>query len=289
MARLNYKEYYPLNDPYELFEKKIKFLSDSDKKKWNNFKNRIVRSNFIKDELKQRQNNICPICSKFLNNNIVVHHTNYDNLCVSENYIKQKSPTPKKPNREINIPKCNTCKNIKPCTEKLVLIHHVCHMILHKQEGRISKNKPKISIPKEKREYEIVPREHWLKFSTNEILNLLEEISNRINYYSDKKHDLEFNRFFVKLIPENIIYFKPNFNSLTVTVSHGSFEKRLKELNEINIKSKIHKRSSRRLSFDISKNQYSQNLELINDIIKDCINKKNDDSFTQDDSQLRLF
>jgi len=60
---------------------------------------------------------------------------------IDENYRKQVSPTTKNPNREIKIPNCESCTNTNKCQEKLVLIHNVCHMILHKQEGRITKSK----------------------------------------------------------------------------------------------------------------------------------------------------
>jgi hypothetical protein len=138
MARLNYTEFYPKNCPQELYEKKIKILKDSEQRRWNNFKNRISRSNFIKNNLKKRQLNICPICSKYLNENIVVHHIDYDRLFDFESYQRQKSPTIKKPNREIKIPNCDNCPSTNKCLDKLVLIHNICHMILHKKEGRIN-------------------------------------------------------------------------------------------------------------------------------------------------------
>lgn len=289
MARLNYKEYFPVNDPKELFEKKIKQLTESDQKKWKNFKNRIPRSSFIKNKLKNRQSNTCPICSNILNNNIVVHHIDYDHLCVSENYQKQKSPTHKNPNRELNVPNCINCNRINPCLDRLVLIHNSCHMILHKQEGRISKGKNKISFPKEKRNYEKVSKEYWINKSTQEILNLSEEILKQINENSKTKFKIEYTKFFLRLTPENIVYFKPEGNYLTVTLSYGEFGKWLKELNQKNIKCKIYKRTNQRLSFTINKNEYYENQKLFRELINDSINKFKNNDTSEYSPQMTLF
>jgi len=145
MARLNYEESYPKIYPLELYEKKIKKLNNSKQRRWNNFKNRITKSSFIKQNLKKRQLNICPICSKHLNESIVIHHIDYDRLCDFESCQRQKSPTNKKPNRERKIPNCDTCPSMNKCLDKLVLIHNICHMILHKKDGRIKGKKEKKS------------------------------------------------------------------------------------------------------------------------------------------------
>jgi Fe-S cluster biosynthesis and repair protein YggX len=259
MSRLNYKEFYPKNCPQELYEEKIKNLNDSDQRRWNNFKNRIVKSSFIKQNLKKRQSNICPICSKYLNDKIVIHHIDYDRLCDFENYRKQISPTTKNPNREIKIPNCESCANTNKCQEKLVLIHNVCHMILHKQEGRITKSK--IKFPKEKKTLEEVTKKSWENKSSPKTIELVEKLLKMINENSNKEtFSIRYNKFYIELKPENIIYFRPEKSSLRIIISYGEFGNWIRKLTEQKIECEIFKRSSQKLSFTINELQFLENI-----------------------------
>lgn len=289
MVRLNYKEFYPVNNTQDLFESKFKFLNTVEQNRWRNFKNRIPRSNFIKEKLKLRQSGICPVCSKALNENIVVHHVDYDRLCDYDTFEKQLSPTLKNPNRELDVPKCNSCNNTNICLDKLVLIHNSCHMILHKLEGRISGKKKKIKLLKNPRNYEIVSKEWWLTKTTIDSLDLVQEILKEINSNSSTKFKVEYTKFFIKLTPENIIYFIPNNDNLKITLSYGDFGKWEKILNENGIQCDIYKRSSQKLAFSINRNQYSENHLLIKNIIKDCIMKFNNNNLPDYSPQMRLF
>ncbi|WP_111710311.1 hypothetical protein [Lutibacter citreus] len=289
MARLNYREFYPINNTQDLFESKFKHLNTTEQNRWKNFKNRIPRSNFIKEKLKLRQSRICPICYKILNENIVVHHIDYDRLCDFDTYDKQLSPTIKEPNRELDVPNCNNCNNTNICLDKLVLIHNSCHMILHKQEGKILEKKTKIKFPKNPRNYEIVSKEWWLTKTTIDLLDLLQEILKEINSNSSTKFKVEYTKFFIKLTPENIIYFKPDNDNLKITFSYGDFGKWVKKLNEKGIKCDIYKRSSQKLTFSINRNQYSENYLIIKEIIKDCIVKFNNNDLPDYSPQMTLF
>ena len=290
MNRLNYKEFFPKNYPEELLKTKFKDLNDFDLKRWNNFKNKITRSYFIKKKLKVKQSNICPVCSKFLNENTVVHHIDYDRLCDYEYYEFQKSPTIKNPNREIKVPKCKSCKNSDLCMDKIILIHNRCHLILHKMEGRISKQKENISFPKSKRNYEIVSREYWLSNTTKKTLDLIDKILKQTNNNSKIKLSSVYNKYFIGVEPENLIYFKPFDEKLKITVSHGDFEKWSKELKKKEIDFDIYKRSLIRLTFTIDNKLYSKNKDLIINITKDALNKtKRNENLNISSPQMKLF
>lgn len=295
MARLNYKPYFPKNDPHELFETKFKDFSETELKKWNNFKNRITKSEFIKGLLVKKQSNICPICSKSINGRSqVVHHTDYDQLCEYESYLTLSSPTNK--NRKIKVPHCENCPTSNVCINKVILIHNVCHMILHKQEGRINKidkGIEKISFPKKKRIQPTVPKRYWVDKSSQIILNIVDELLKFINKLSQNElFSVAYNKYYIELFPENIVYFKPENNQLKITISYGNFDKWLLKLEESNISSNIIKRKSYRLTFSIDDNQFKKYKELIKEIITDNYNQYksgNEKEYSPQASQLSLF
>jgi hypothetical protein len=290
MNRFNYKDFFPKNYPEELIKTKFKDLNDFDLKRWKNYKNRIPRSDFIKNSLKNKQSNICPVCSKFLSKNSVVHHIDYDRLCDFEYYEYQKSPTIKNSNREVKVPKCKSCKNSNLCMDKLVLIHNRCHLILHKMEGRISEQKEKISFPKKKRNYEIVSRKHWLSITNRRMLDLIDEILEQINNNSEIKVSIVYNKYFIGVKPENLIYFKPFDEKLKITVSYGDFGKWSEELKKKEIDFDIHKRTSVKLSFTIDTKLYLKNKDLILNITRDALNKiKRNENLNISSPQMKLF
>jgi len=300
MGRLNYKPYFPKNDPYQLFETEYKNLSNTELNKWKNFKTRITKSEFIKNSLANKQSRICPICSKIINEkNQVVHHIDYERLCEFETYLTISSPTGKNKNLKIQVPNCENCPTSDICLGKVVLIHSACHMILHKQEGRIKKINngiKKIPFPKKKKIHQSVPKNYWINKSSTDILKIVDEILNFMNELSENEvFTVNYNKFYIELMPENIVYFKPENNYLKIIISYGNFDKWLLKLKNNNINSEIKKRTSYRLSFIINYNQYELHKNLINNIIKDNLNKYTSNNITEyspqssQSSQTSLF
>jgi len=271
MARLNYKEYYPINDSSELQETTYSNLNKHEFKRWNNFKI-IMRSDVIIDSLLHSQSNICPVCSKYLNDeNKVVHHIDYERLCDFEDTHHIISPTHKNPDRKLKAPKCDVCLSRRLCLNKVVLIHSSCHFILHKMEGRIKKHKTsRIEGNKLGVKLDI---EEWQNKTSSENLNLVDTIFNLINSISRKQQfKIRYNQKHISIKPSSFIYFKPNIDNLTISLSLGDLNKWRKELEHRNIQTKLSKKQKPRLSFSIDLESFNEHNHLFNNILKDGIN-----------------
>jgi hypothetical protein len=107
--------------------------------------------------------------------------------------------------------------------------------------------------------------------------------------YNQGTFSIQYNEFYAELIPENIIYFKPYRNKLKIIISYGDFGKWLNKLSKKEIESKIFKRSTQKLSFTIDKLQYLENKNLIEDIIKDTLNRFQNNDFSEYSAQTSLF
>lgn len=287
MSRLNYKEYYPINDSAELQETTYSKLNDTEIKRWYNFKI-ITRSKFISDSLLENQSNICPICSKYLNKeNKVIHHIDYERLCDFEDNYSKIVPTLKNPDRKLKIPKCDICPNRELCLSKVVLIHSRCHFILHKMEGRIISNER--NRTEKNRLIVNEPSKDWMDKTTSENLKLVNTIFNFINTISTKQQfKIKYNQNHISIKPSSFIYFKPDDNNLKISLSLGDLNKWKKELENKRIPTKLNKRQKPRLSFTIDSNDFKKHNELFRKIISDAINDF-DTARNNENNQISLF
>ncbi|CAI8245881.1 MAG: Uncharacterised protein [Polaribacter sp. SA4-10] len=274
MARLNLKEYYPINDSAELKKTSYSDLSESEQKQWRNFKI-ITRSNFMKKKLLENQSNNCPICSKTLiDKKTVVHHLDYKQLCNFNDFHRHNIPTEKKPHRVLNVPKCDICYSYQNCLNKVILIHLRCHFILHKKEGRIEKTeKEKVSFLNREKKYKLNELA-WNENSSKPALNLIYLLLNFINENSvNGDFYIRYNQKYISLKPDKFIYFKPDGNNLLISVGLGNLNKWHQQLiqRKIEVKIRLKFKKTYRIYFSFDVSFYEENKEIILNILKDAI------------------
>jgi len=111
-----------------------------------------------------------------------------------------------------------------------------------------------------------------------------------INKNSNKEtFSIRYNKFYIELKPENIIYFRPKKNSLRIIVSYGEFGNWINKLTEKEIECEIFKRSSQKLSFTINELQFLENVSLIENIFKDALNRFDKNDYSEYSAQTSLF
>ena len=101
-------------------------------KEWRIFANTIPKHPYIKSYLYEKYEGLCQFCKKPLKPTFQVHHISYDCVCINPNLEKVAVPTPKKPNRNIYLPHCESCENIEVCTINLRPVCKSCNMIISK-------------------------------------------------------------------------------------------------------------------------------------------------------------
>ncbi len=289
-SRYNCIPYYPINDSASLNENAYKNLDNNELICWSNFK-AITRSTYIINKLLEKQNNICPICAGGLENkNTVVHHINYKQLCEFTDVHKEKRPTVKRPNRVIRVPKCNICPSSEACINKTILVHNRCHMILHKMEGRVRKSgiKQNLSLKpdaKKRRQRPIIiessiSKEDWIRKTSSSALVFVDLILDNMNSQSKgQRLQIEYKKTYIKLRPRNFIYFKPEKESVKISIALGDLLNWKKQLDQTKIKTKLSKKAKPRLSIKIVLDTYEENIDLINSVIADAVNCYNEKYF----------
>lgn len=120
-----------------MFSWEAENLNENNAKRWHNFARAIARHPYIKNALILARGRKCAYCERPLyKSKFHVHHIDYNHLCRTTDLIAVDSPIPSKPNREISVPDCQTCKEkhpraFKKCLKRLVLVHPSCNHILH--------------------------------------------------------------------------------------------------------------------------------------------------------------
>ena len=103
--------------------------------KWRNFARRCIKNPFLRHKLLLIYSRTCQFCLAPIADGYVIHHMNYDNECYYDNTICVLSPTPKKPNRRVNVPDCEYCYNnnrscFDNCVKNLTLVHKYCNKLI---------------------------------------------------------------------------------------------------------------------------------------------------------------
>lgn len=125
--------------------------------RWQNFARRAQKNPHMKRECLKRQNGRCALCHREVSmDNCVLHHLDYDRVCVGgeDICIKALHPTEKRPNRTRTYPDCEHCHRETPsefaeCLSRLVMVHNGCHQRIHKSSNLTSKQSPSHDAGKE--------------------------------------------------------------------------------------------------------------------------------------------
>ncbi|MBE5103420.1 hypothetical protein [Priestia aryabhattai] len=123
---------------------KMSSLKASEKHKdyknhWKNFSRRMQKHPFTREFHFKLSKGICAWCDKTIDKEkFVLHHIDYDHKCINQNSIKILKPTPKRPNRKIQIPNCEECAKNYPlefseCMKRVVPVHQICNLIISKR------------------------------------------------------------------------------------------------------------------------------------------------------------
>jgi hypothetical protein len=277
MSRFIYKELFPINDSDSLNKGNFKNLTKNEVKKWWNFKN-ITKSEYILDKLAEKQNNICPACKQIIQkSDAVIHHLDYERLCIYLEYNRVLNPTIKQPNRKLKTPKCNVCPETETCLNKIVLLHKYCHFKIHIIEGRINKPK-KNSSTKGVRQTQEEKLEYWKKTLTKnhkEIIqksvNLIRELNPEIKFY------LKYYARYISLKPANSVTFKTNGNNILLKIKKGNLIKTNELLKNRGIESELcYKRGElNNINFSINIDQFNKNIDLIKMIFNQLTENNN--------------
>nr|WP_162482698.1 hypothetical protein [Clostridioides difficile]VUB78606.1 Hypothetical protein CDSMR_0005 [Clostridioides difficile] len=88
----------------------------------------------MKDFVINENNNKCSWCGK-PSKKFILHHVDYDHLCIYTQPIQIPSPTEKRPNRKIKVSDCGTCKlktpeAFKECSKRVVPVHQYCNKLI---------------------------------------------------------------------------------------------------------------------------------------------------------------
>lgn len=133
----HFQPYFPKNDAKELEEGSYKNLTVEEKERWKIFRNAMVKTEWMKQHLLKSQNGFCPICKEeLLIGKSVIHHLDYEQLCIYPNSVRVPYPTKSRAGRTKPNANCAKCADISQCVSKVVLIHRSCHYSLHLAEGR---------------------------------------------------------------------------------------------------------------------------------------------------------
>jgi hypothetical protein len=266
--RKNVNKFYPVNDTKELKETEFKNLTKNELKKWSNFKI-IQKSDFIQNELRKKQNNICPVCNKVLENDkTVIHHLNYKQLCLSSERIYVNKPTNKSPHRKIPIPDCGNCVETSNCLKKIVLIHISCHIKIHASEGRI-KRKINPEAEKKRNLRKIKNDNYWKKELSKENKIIIQKSINIIRkHYPEYIFTFKYYSFYISIKPKNILVFRLKDQKLIVRIKNGNKIKINEELTKRGIVSKLcyKKKELFSITFYLTLNEFNNNLDYFKDI-----------------------
>ena len=138
-ANSAYAKLFPINDSKSLKRGRFADASDSILRRWGIFKNKVSRTPFMIKKLLEAQGETCPLCRKpILASESVVHHLDYDHLCIFDDSVIVENEKNGKP---IKVANCANCQEISGCMQRLVLLHKGCHFRVHLVEGRIKRKR----------------------------------------------------------------------------------------------------------------------------------------------------
>lgn len=96
---------------------------------WRSYSRKITRNPSIRAYLYKRANGICEYCGLPLNDKWVVHHSDYDKTCITQELIwvnLRKGDNVK----NVRTPPCGGCENFMECINDLHAIHSKCNQLI---------------------------------------------------------------------------------------------------------------------------------------------------------------
>lgn len=104
------------------------------KDEWSNFARRICKNPYVKNYHRKKSNNVCSWCKRKFEK-FVLHHIDYEHLCITDTTIKVSAPTEKRPNKTARIPDCETCHKTNPkafneCMKRITAVHNHCNYMI---------------------------------------------------------------------------------------------------------------------------------------------------------------
>lgn len=124
-------------------------VSKLSKFQWLCFSSKCISNPFVVQHLREKQKGLCPVCNRFLDGKIVIHHIDYERTCsmakCKKDLIPIPNPTDKRPGREDHVPDCEKCslingESFEKCMDRLALVHQSCHMGIHYYQKYLSIN-----------------------------------------------------------------------------------------------------------------------------------------------------
>jgi hypothetical protein len=105
---------------------------DYDKALWLKFARRIIRNQYVKDFLAQRDGGKCAWCGGVITDGGGVHHLTYAHTCTFAGTIEVRQQTVQRHAKKRTAPDCQRCQadnkaRFDACMTKLVLVHHLCN------------------------------------------------------------------------------------------------------------------------------------------------------------------
>lgn len=136
---------------------KEKYSSDPESKfRWECFITRMRRNPFTREYLRERQQNVCPVCRQTLDpEKTWMHYTDYDGSCKFVKSTKDLAtypcPSKSKPNCKEKAPSCEQCMLKEPelfdqCMSKLILVHGPCNEALGKRASELHQQRLSILV-----------------------------------------------------------------------------------------------------------------------------------------------
>lgn len=133
--------------------KQFKEKYKNNKQNYLNYYSRITSSVFVKDYLLKKYDYKCQLCGEDLDlNSVVVHHLNYDRVCINKDTTYNKIELQRKRRK---VPDCENCKIDNPeefynCINNLRPVHKKCNAFISliRRKGivknQIEKNKKRL-------------------------------------------------------------------------------------------------------------------------------------------------
>lgn len=233
-----YEKFIPINDSKALKVSRYADATESTLKRWGIFKNKVCRTPFMKKKLLVEQGNACPICRKPINaSEGIVHHVDYDHLCVYDHTVILPAG---KNGESIRVANCANCNVVGECSKRLVLLHGGCHFRVHLVEGRVRKERESTK-----------DRDYWVGKTSKESMVLVDEVQRKISDLVGVNIGLVFHELFIGVERYTSFAIKPMENSILISLNLKNPQVWFELLSKSDLQVSITRRSKRlRVEFD---------------------------------------
>lgn len=92
-------------------------IKHGDSERWKNFAVRIQKNPFVREYLMKKYNGICQRCGRPIREGFKIQHATYDRECISDETIRIKKKTKKRPGGTRKVPDCEECPVFYECVD----------------------------------------------------------------------------------------------------------------------------------------------------------------------------